>query len=153
MAVGGRKPKPTNIRKFEGNREHRPMPKNEPKPGPGVFKCPAWMPTEGKVAWEGLVPKLSALGLCTDIDEHAVQMYCLTYARWRAAETEVDALEAYSTEMGEKGYVQQNPKVVVAQKYFAQLKGMLSEFGMTPSARTRVEAAATGGEDEFGELW
>jgi len=109
------------------------------------------MPDEGKKAWKHLVPQLEGCGVLTEIDEHALQMYCSTYARWRAAEREVDGLELLSIEMGEKGYVQQSPCVVVAQKYFAQLKGMMTEFGMTPSSRTRVQAA-NAEIDEFAEF-
>jgi len=53
--------------------------------------------------------------------------------------------------MGTNGYVQQAPQVVVAQKYFAQMKGMMAEFGMTPSARTRVQAAKSD-EDDWDDV-
>ena len=148
----GRPTQPAALKLIKGENRTERLNPNEPKPKAKVPNCPRWMPDEGKKAWKALVPKLASYGMLTDVDEHAMQMYCSTYARWRAAEEEVDALERLSVKMGDKGYVQQSPCVVVAQKYFAQLKGMMAEFGMTPASRTRVQAAKDD-VDEFSEFW
>ena len=41
-------------------------------------------------------------------------------------------------EIGKTEYLSQFPQVAIANKLAAQLKGLEEQFGMTPSARTRI---------------
>lgn len=132
----GRKPKPTYLKLLEGNPSHRPLTKNEPKPQPGRPPCPRWLNLEAKREWRRIVPELEALGLLTIVDRAALAGYCQAYARWRQAE---EAIEKYGM-IGktESGYVQQLPYVSIAQKSLQLMKNLAAEFGLTPSARSRL---------------
>ena len=55
MAMAGRKPKPTALKKLEGDRGkgRRPLNEREPIPPKGGVKCPAWLlPEAKKVSFE-----------------------------------------------------------------------------------------------------
>lgn len=88
MAMAGRKPKPTALKKLEGDRGkgRRPLNEREPIPPKGGVKCPAWLLPEAKKEWKRLAPALEAMGVLTMADTAAFASYCQAYARWREAE-------------------------------------------------------------------
>ena len=150
MAVAGRKPKPTTLRIIEGNREHRPLNENEPKPRPVMPECPEWLKGEGRKVWENLAPKLEKLGILTEIDGPAFAALCQCYGRFVEAEKKVDEEGAVQS-VGENGYRQQIPEISISQKYLAQARALLAEFGGTPSSRSRLSIETSKG-DEFDEF-
>ena len=150
MAVAGRKPKPTTLRIIEGNREHRPLNEKEPKPRPVAPECPEWLKGEGRKVWENLAPKLEKLGILTEIDGPAFAALCQCYGRFVEAEKKVDD-EGTVQSIGENGYRQQIPEISISQKYLAQARALLAEFGGTPSSRSRLSIETSKG-DEFDEF-
>ena len=99
--MAGRKPKPTALKKLEGNPGKRKLNMKEPVPGKGISDCSKWLLPEAKEEWKRLCQKLSEMGVLTEIDMAA----------------------------------------------FAA-----SEFGLTPSARSRIMAAAGVGKDDEDEM-
>jgi P27 family predicted phage terminase small subunit len=93
--------------------------------------------------------KLYDLGLLTEIDRTALALYCQAWARWVEAEEEVRKLGAIVK--SPSGYPIQNPYLAVANRAMRDLRAMLTEFGMTPSSRSRVSVEqAEEGDDFFG---
>ena len=129
----GRKPKPPELRVFEGNREHRII-LNTPKSTPQLPYAPRWLSPIAKQEWRRISRELYALGLLTTIDRAALEAYCQCYARWREAEEKLK-IETFETDTG---YVGQNPYINIAIKYAKEMRAFLVEFGMTPSSRVRV---------------
>ena len=68
MAQSGRKPKPTAIKKLEGNPGKRQLNENEPKPVKKAPKCPMWLETEAKKEWRRTARQLEDLGILTEVD-------------------------------------------------------------------------------------
>lgn len=60
--MAGRKPKPTAVKKLEGNPGKRKLNKKEPVPEKGIPDCPDWLLPEAKTEWERLCEKLSQMG-------------------------------------------------------------------------------------------
>ena len=82
--MAGRKPKPTALKKLEGNPGKRKLNTKEPVPAKGMPDCPKWLLPEAKMEWERLCVKLSEMGVLTEIDMAAFAAYCQSYARsWR----------------------------------------------------------------------
>ena len=54
MAQKGRKPKPTAMKKLEGNPGKRPLNLFEPTPEEKMPHCPDWLEEEAKAEWERL---------------------------------------------------------------------------------------------------
>ena len=50
--MAGRKPKPTAIKKLEGNPGKRKLNTKEPIPAKGMPNCPEWLMPEAKKEWE-----------------------------------------------------------------------------------------------------
>ncbi len=139
MGTRGRKPKPTALKVLEGNPGKRPLNKNEPKPEKKAPKCPSWLEPEAKKEWRRMSKILEELGILTEIDASAFSGYCQAYARWKEAE---EFLTKHGTIFKTpSGYIQQVPQVSIAQTYLKIMKDFCSEFGLTPSARSRIHAA------------
>jgi len=86
MAKTGRKPKPTALKRLEGNPGKRQLNEHEPVPPKSIIRCPAWLEAEAKKEWKRLAPSLEAMGILTSVDITAFAGYCQAYARWKEAE-------------------------------------------------------------------
>ena len=149
MAVRGRKPKPTALKALEGNPGRRPLNEKEPTPPKIDIKCPTWLLPEAKKEWKRLAPSLEAMGVLTMADMTAFSGYCQAYARWKEA-------EEFITEHGTlvrtpSGYWQQVPQVSIAQTNQKIMLRFCEQFGLTPSARSRI-IAGEGSVDPADEM-
>jgi P27 family predicted phage terminase small subunit len=152
MATRGRKPKPTALKILEGNPGKRPLNDKEPQPEKKAPRCPSWLEPEAKKEWKRMAKTLEAIGVLTQIDKAAFAGYCQAYARWKEAE---EFLSKHGTIFKTpSGYIQQVPQVSIAQTYLKVMKDFCSEFGLTPSARTRirVNTVDTPTDDPMEEL-
>ena len=75
------------------------------------------------------------------IDGHALARYCQLWARWKKAELFVRKhgdVYLLKDESNRLKRLMQFPQVAIADKLAAQLTRLEQEFGMTPSAPTRI---------------
>ena len=141
MGKRGPAPTPSAILQLRGS-WRADANKADPKPKAGRPTCPAWLDKYAKAAWKQLVPQLDDMGVLTKIDGQALTLLCQTWGKWRRAEEMIQKHgEVYpiKTDAGEVKYLQQSPYVSIARSASDQLARMFREFGMTPSARTRIE--------------
>ena len=104
---------------------------------------------DAKKEWKRLVPELKAVGVLTVLDGDALAAYCQTFARWRAAEAYLARHgEVYPLrdERGRIRCMQQFPHVSIARSLLQVLRAYQKEFGLTPSARSRIEVPFGEGE-------
>lgn len=137
----GRKPNPTALKVLRGNPGRRPLNKSEPQPARAEDLAPP-RALKGAAAeeWKRIAPKLQRLGLLTEIDDSALTAYCVTWARWLDAETQIR--EHGMVLKGRKGAPILSPYLGIAARTMQQLKQWLEQFGMTPSSRSRVKTDA-----------
>lgn len=150
----GRKPKPTKLKELAGNPGHRPLNKREPQP-PEPERAPyapRHLSDEAQKEWRRIVKALMQLGLYTDVDRVALEMYCQAYGDWLQAELKVREEGAVLTSTL-SGNAYQNPWYHVANREWEKLRKMLPEFGLTPSARTRLTIDEPEEEDELAALF
>ena len=95
---------------------------------------------------------LEEMGLLTEMDMAAFAGYCQAYARWKEA-------EEFLTQHGSmvrtpNGYLQQVPQVSIAQTNQKIMLKFCEQFGLPPSARSRIVAGSEGegGGDEMEQL-
>ena len=138
----GRKPKPTKLKIVDGNPGRRPLNEAEPDPEKEI-ECPSPPKHLGEVAkaeWNRMAPELHSIGLLTKIDMAALEAYCTAYARWLEAESEIK--ESGMIVHAPSGYPIQTPYLSIANKAIEQMKALLTEFGMTPSSRSRISVGS-----------
>lgn len=146
---GGRPPQPTAIKKLHGVTRKDRLNPNEPDPKEASGYCPRHLSPIAKKEWRRVTPELMLLGLFTVVDSAALEAYCECYATWREAKS---ALRENGLTWVHKGYIAQRPEVSIANNALKLMKSFLVEFGMTPSARTKVPGKPREVKDPFAEF-
>lgn len=144
MARVGRPPKPTAIKKLQGNPGKRAALKGEPKPSvpERVPTAPRTLSPDARREWRRLAGELHGRGLLTGLDTVALSALCETIVTWKDAKAKVRRSGAVG--LSPNGYPIQHPMVSIANQAEKRLRGWLSEFGMTPAARLRGEGEEPG---------
>ena len=140
MAKRGRKPKPTALKKLEGNPGKRPLTELEPLPPISVLRCPNWLLPEARKEWRRLAPALINMGVLTLADAIPFAAYCTAYARWREAEDEIT--KHGSVYKDGNGSIKPNPYIAISARQLMEIKSLAAEFGLTPATRTAIIANA-----------
>jgi P27 family predicted phage terminase small subunit len=136
MGLRGPAPKPTAIKKAEGNPGKRKLNTQEPQPVPGAPECPDHLDAVAKKEWSRLSEILLAMKVLTEADYIALGNLCQAYS------TLIDA-QKHLNKGGilfktPNGYVQQNPLLGIIRAQMNIVNGLVREFGLTPSSRTRI---------------
>ena len=121
----GRKPKPTALKKLEGNPGKRPLNELEPVPPTVALRCPNYLLPEARKEWKRLAPILMGMGLLTAADAVPFAGYCQAYARWREAQDEITR----------HGSIYKD-----GEGRMREIKSFAAEFGLTPSTRAAMIA-------------
>ena len=138
--MAGRKPLPTQLKLVKGTaRPHRMNPA-EPQPVVAVPPPPEHLDDAAAAKFTELAELLARHGVMTELDAGALARYAVIWRRWLEAEAEVKRRGPVVKTVG--GNIIQNPFLAVANKCLAQMGQIESEFGLTPSSRTRIRMAA-----------
>jgi len=113
-------------------------------------KCPLWIKGEARKEWKRVVPMLDALGVLTEMDVTAFEIYCRTYAQWKYAEEQLN--KEGLTITTPNGHKQTSPYVSIANQCKKIMRNYLAAFGMTPVDRARKSVAPKDEDDEFASL-
>lgn len=146
--MAGRKPKPTHLKLITGNPGRRPLNDNEPKPDRVVPACPEHLSVGAKKEWIRVTELLIKVGILTVIDGDALSLYCQLYSDW------VDLQK----EKGKPGFVfaddkgRKNPLMTVQNELVKDIKALCSEFGMTPSSRSRLSVSGGKKTNKFDNI-
>jgi P27 family predicted phage terminase small subunit len=158
----GRKPKPTHLKLLEGEVNKHRINFDEPKPTPEAPKCPVWLSKEGRKEWKRLAPEMERLGLLTKADFAMFAAYCSAVGKLAWAEREIKKRRNYELKKiktqnlkesevpttggmvdqaeTKKGYTTL-PAVWIYNKSLEQIRSFGSEFGLSPSSRTRIKTS------------
>lgn len=141
MGRRGPRPTPEAALKLRGTfRKDRV--RNPPQPNEGKPVCPSWIDADAKAAWKQLIPLLEQMRVLTKVDRNAIIRYCQAWSRWKKAEQFIQKHGEVYPLKDDQGHIkclQQFPQVAIAHKLSALLTRFEQEFGMTPSARTRIQ--------------
>jgi P27 family predicted phage terminase small subunit len=142
----GRKPKPTHLKLITGNAGRRPLNDREPTVKAGITTPPRELNEFARREWRRVSRRLREAGLLTPIDRAALIAYCQSYGLWMQAEKALAEMAAKDSVTNgllirtSNGNAIQNPLVGIANKARSDAVRYAAEFGMTPSARSRVHA-------------
>ncbi len=139
----GRKPKPTHLKLVTGNPGKKALNKAEPKVARSRPSAPAHMSDRARETWGYVSALLDRMGVLAEVDAMALEMLCEAYADFLSAAGELEGLgsDFYETtnQSGSTMY-RAHPALAKKQDADRRIRGWLAEFGMTPSARSRVKA-------------
>lgn len=142
----GPNPTPTHLRIVRGDRKDR-ININEPKPKKIEPKCPKWLSPEAKKIWKQTTKQLKDMGLLFEADQDIIIAYVNAVVNYQKATELVDKSGVLIK--GRRDGVVTNPAVRVQRDAATQIRQFASELGLTPSARTRLQAETDGTESDF----
>ena len=106
---------------------------------------PSDLSHEAKKAWKKMVPVLLHLGTLTVSDGDALACYCEAKVLWRKAQ---DEIAVKGMVLGDK----KNPAINVAQDCSNTMRALMSEFGLTPASRTKIQVHTPSTQSPLGKL-
>lgn len=146
----GRKPVPTPLKILRGNPGKRPLNDAEPAYAARLPRPPDELSDGAKAEWRRTGKKLLAAGVFTEVDVAAFAAYCASYARW----LEAQALLKKSSVLikSDEGGLRLNPLLRIVREAQEEFTRALTEFGMSPSSRSRIKAALPAKDDSIDAL-
>lgn len=129
-------PKPRALKLLHGDRKDR-INDNEPIPRDVLPVCPDEASPEAREIWDYTLNELVAMRTAAAVDRDALYAYCCAVVTHRAAVKLVDQTGLLMK--GAKGVPVKNPAVGMARDAANNIRVFAHEFGLTPSARTRIE--------------
>lgn len=142
----GRPPKPTALKVVEGTERADRRNPTEPKP-PQLevgAAAPTWLRDDkARRAWAHLSKLLTEQGILSVLDSLALGMLCDAFADYLAAGDRLRRDGYYRRTGSGKAEVRglmAHPAVRERRYAWMRIERMLTQFGMTPSARVRVSA-------------
>jgi P27 family predicted phage terminase small subunit len=145
----GRKPKPTALKLLAGNPGKRPLRLDEFKPYAELPKAPKHLKGEALKEWKRVTVELNRYQMISAIDRGALAMLCTCWGRYVQAEEMIEkaAVQAPGSfgmfVKTPNNFAVQSPWLAVSNKAMEQYKVLCSEFGLTPSARSRMPVSTT----------
>jgi P27 family predicted phage terminase small subunit len=154
MPRRGAKPKPTVMRKLNGNPTGRPLNNKEAMPSREIsLEPPEWacLTEEGVTTWNRLAPMVHHNGLLTEADLNQFARYCDMLPRWykmkcfldEHGETYEVMKPIYANNILEEyivAKVAMRPQTKLYLEFNKALQAFEAEFGLSPSSRTRIQA-------------
>lgn len=143
MGKRGPAAKPRALIELEGNPGRRAVSPEEPQP-PALIAVPPppeFLKGKAKDVWATALPYLINVRTMTEGDLLAFSRYCDTFEEWFKARNKVKLNGATTSVKNEKGVVLKTVEAPWFKNYRTLNRDLLrmeQEFGLTPSARTRV---------------
>lgn len=133
----GRPPKPKILNDLRGDPGKRRRNAVEPEAPEGMPVCPDHLDEIAKQEWKSVTAHLKSMGLLSTADRSAIEMYCISYSRYRRA---VENCQKYGDVIlsPNKQVPMISPYSTIQNQAFEQCRKLLIEFGLTPSARARM---------------
>lgn len=155
MGKRGPAPTPTAILRNRGSWRANAN-RREPKAPPGRPACPVRISEGAKKAWRSLVPILDGMGVLSKVDRNSLTRYCVTWDLWCKA---VEFVNEHGTSHVVRAWNKHTQQMEVTgnkafqqardiPKYSTILAQLEQQFGLTPSARARIEVDPHGDEKE-----
>lgn len=151
MSGKGRKPLPTQLKITRGTLQPSRTNHAEPTPGSIELSAPDWLSERGRDAFNELSRLLHGQRVLTEMDEMALTLLCDQWSIYRDARDFVKENGQYALsedKMGNEVYTNYPQMKTIATTYNSIMKS-LTEFGLTPSSRSRVSRADGSEEDPF----
>jgi P27 family predicted phage terminase small subunit len=138
--MAGRRPKPTDVKRGNGNPGGRPLNDSEIESASiSEFEPPAHLSARAKDAWLRIVEHYSHTKVIQITDEIALESLCEVYADIRELREDIAIEGRTFSSIDRHGATQmkRNPAVAELSDADKRLRSWLIEFGLTPSSRSK----------------
>jgi len=152
MGKRGPRPIPLAIKKMHGSqRGYYKVP--DPIGDSQLSACPDWLSAKAKEKWFEVIQKLRRISenLLSSIDDQMLGRYCVIWELWDKARRFIEKngeVMDVRDKQGRTKNIKLVPQARLSLRYTEELRRIESEFGMTPSARTKVGGGLKGNKSE-----
>lgn len=150
MANRGRPRKPTAQLKIHGTYRDDRRFADEPTPQVAIPDMPNHLTGEAKKEWERIAPLLAKMKCLTEWDRSLLAAYCFEWAVYVELCKKVKVKDFTMTTIN--GNKIQNPLLAARNRALKNLKELATEFGLSPSSRTRISKSETEDVNPFMAL-
>lgn len=135
----GRPATPAQLKVIEGNfradrHSHGPVVEI------GLPPCPKWLPRRARKHWDQLGAELVKVGLISVVDGSAFTLHCDSFGKYQEATEKLKTLQDLQDETP-NGLMIQSALFTIRNKLWDQVLSSAKEFGLTPAARSKVQAS------------
>ena len=119
---------------------------NAPEAEQGIPDMPNDFNARSLQIWDHIVPLVNQMKVLTKQDGIVLQRYCILWSRWKVAEEFLEDNGTFYTKKDSDGEIigmAEVPQVKQANELADKLLRIEIQFGLTPSARSRVETNTT----------
>ena len=149
----GRKPKPTAVKKRQGNPGKRKLNENELVSEQLTIDTPPPddLNDDGIVMWHFVLKELCPQGIVLKTDLETVANYCIAYQNRKAANADI---KKYGSTIESDSGLKRNPAYTTLKEAMADMAKFGSLLGLDPSSRSRLMSNAdTQSSNPFAELF
>ena len=147
----GRKPKPVEVRKREGNPSKRPLPEPVRVGGiPDALAPPDDLLPTAKDFWNEVIPVLAKVGILDVVDRAALEMMSTQYARAKQAGRVL--AEQGALTKGSTGQLVEHPAMATERNAINTFLRFAEQYALTPVARTRLGLAELERQSMLSEM-
>ena len=139
------KPLPTNLKLMRGNPGKRKLNAREPMPRVGRPKPLECLSAAGREHFARLMDELTAVRVLTVADGPALSGLAEALASYEEA---VRALETGGKVVKQERGVTRSPWLMIQKQAWEQMQRGFSDFGLTPSSRSKIQTLPAGSDDE-----
>lgn len=147
----GRKKIPDHLKVLSGTARADRMSPDTPIAASGVADAPAWLSDRASELFAQLSASLLGMGIASPDDVHALSILA---SRLEEIELMTAILEdtGRTYDHGDNGMKRAQPEVAMRNEAMRHAQSLLTEFGLTPAARSKVSAGKAPEENPFGAL-
>ena len=150
MGRRGPAPKPTSLKRLEGNPGKRKLNQNEPKPRSRRPTMPAHFNEDQIATWKRITRELRVMQVMTSADADVITLLVEAIVERREAQ-KIIAKDG-ETIMSPNGYPTVHPLSGKVNKLSAQILRLLEQLGMTPASRSRIQVLDGKSDDPFEDF-
>lgn len=143
MGRRGPAPKPATLRLLQGARPGE-VNLNEPIPRSGKMEPPPHLPEAAVAVFEWAAEELAHMKIDSPADRDSLAAYACAVVNHRDASAKV--AEFGVLVRGKGNHPVRNPALIVQRDAAQQIRAFAQEFGLTPSARARIDSQRDDGD-------
>ncbi len=146
------KPTPTALKRLRGNPGNRPLNLDEPKFEIVIPECPEFLDEIGRKEWDEVTLELFNAGVLAKVDKACLAAYCQNYSILVQASKVLNSKGVLVKTASKNGYPVQNPALAIVSKAQERMLRFATEYGLTPSSRTKVKGVIPDSDDPMADL-
>jgi len=140
----GRPKTPTAQLKIHGTFRRDRRYDDEPMPEVGIPERPKFLKGPARKEWDRITPILLEMRCITDADMAMIAAYCFEWGLYATLAKKVKYVDLIVTTINGNEIL--NPLYNARNRALKNFKELASEFGLSPSSRTRIKATTEPGK-------